>query len=318
MRVLVTGAAGFIGSHAVERLLDGGDTVVGMDNFDPFYERALKESNLAAALAREPFTFVEADLRDAEAVGRVFAANGSFDAVLHLAARAGVRPSIADPAGYEQANVAGTIHLLDAAVAARPVPKFIFASSSSVYGNNRKVPFAEEDPVDRPISPYAATKKACELICHTYSHLYGLDVFCLRFFTVYGERQRPDLAIRKFARLMLAGQPVPMYGEPDSGRDYTYIADILDGVTAAVRRCRGYEVINLGSSRPILLGDMIRTVAEACGVDPRIECLPAQPGDVQRTFADTAKAERLLDYRPTTDFAEGVRRQVAWMREHEA
>lgn len=315
MNVLVTGAAGFIGSHMAESLLDDGHSVVGLDNFDHFYDRAMKEANLRRAAAHRGFTFVEADIREAEAMVSVFSEHGPFDAVLHLAAKAGVRPSIADPAAYEQANCLGTVHLLDLAVQADPRPRFVFGSSSSVYGNNPKVPFSETDPVDHPISPYAATKKAGELLCYTYHHLYGLPVFCLRFFTVYGPRQRPDLAIRKFSRKILAGEPIPMFGDGSTSRDYTYIDDIVQGVRRAIERCEGYEIINLGSEHPVRLDEMIEVVERACGRRALVEQLPMQQGDVTRTFADVSKAARLLGYAPTMPFEDGVRRFVEWLRD---
>ncbi|MDP6546544.1 MAG: GDP-mannose 4,6-dehydratase [Phycisphaerae bacterium] len=314
MKILVTGAAGFIGSHTCAGLIADEHHVLGIDNFDPFYDRKAKESNLQGLLTADNFQFVEADIRDRDRMGELFASHEPLDAVLHLAARAGVRPSIADPVGYEQVNITGTLNLLQAAIAQDNVPKFIFASSSSVYGNNPKVPFSESDPVDNPISPYAATKKACELICHTYHHLYQLPVTCLRFFTVFGPRQRPDLAIDKFARLILAGRPIKMFGDGTTSRDYTYIDDIVAGVRAAIDRCSGYEIINLGSKHPITLTDMIATVADACGREPIIHTKPMQPGDVNRTFADIEKAARLLDYKPTTPFAQGVARQVEWLK----
>ena len=319
MKTLITGVAGFIGSHVAEALLAHGEPVVGLDNFDPFYGRATKEDNLRhVRAAGEAFSFVEADIRDAGAIDEVFRAQGPFDVVLHLAARAGVRPSIADPLGYESVNIAGTLNLLDASVRQGPLPRFVFASSSSVYGNNAKVPFSETDPVDHPISPYAATKKAGELICHTYHHLHGLPMWCLRFFTVYGPRQRPDLAICKFTKRILAGEPIEMFGDGTTSRDYTYIDDIVLGIWRAMERCRGYEVINLGSRSPVTLQEMIDAVAAACGRDPSIEKLPMQPGDVDRTYADTTKAARLLDYHPATDFAEGVKAQVAWHRKDQS
>jgi UDP-glucuronate 4-epimerase len=314
MKVLVTGTAGFIGSHTSASLIADGHDVVGIDNFDPFYDRETKESNLKGLLEADNFQFVEADIRDHDRMAELFAAHAPLDAVLHLAARAGVRPSIQDPIGYEQVNIAGTLNLLQAAVAQDNPPKFVFASSSSVYGNNPKVPFSESDPVDNPISPYAATKKACELISHTYHHLYQLPVTGLRFFTVFGPRQRPDLAINKFARLILSGQPIEMFGDGTTSRDYTYIDDIVAGVRAAIDRCSGYEIINLGSKHPITLTDMIATVADACGREPIIQTKPMQPGDVNRTFADVEKAARLLDYKPNTPFAEGVKRQVDWLK----
>ena len=314
MRIMVTGAAGFIGSHTSASLIADGHDVLGIDNFDPFYDRRTKESNLQGLLEADNFQFVEADIRDRGRMGELFTAGAPLDAVLHLAARAGVRPSIQDPVGYEQVNIAGTLNLLQAAITLDDAPKFIFASSSSVYGNNPKVPFSESDPVDNPISPYAATKKACELICHTYHYLYQLPVTCLRFFTVFGPRQRPDLAINKFAGSILSGEPIEMFGDGTSSRDYTYIDDIVAGVRAAIDRCSGYEIINLGSTRPITLTDMIATVAGACGHEAIIHRKPMQPGDVNRTFADVEKAARLLDYKPTTPFAQGVARQVEWLK----
>ncbi len=314
MKVLITGAAGFIGSHTSESLLADGHEVVGLDNFDPFYDRAVKEANLRESQANPAFSFIEADIRDAEAIQAICKDHGPFDAVFHLAARAGVRPSIAQPKLNEEVNVGGTINVLEAAARSDSAPKFIFASSSSVYGNNVKVPFSESDPVDNPISPYAATKKACELICYTYHHLYRLDVYCLRLFTVYGPRQRPDLAINLFVRRILAGQPIQMFGDGTTTRDYTYIDDIVSGIRSAIDRCEGYEIINLGSNNPITLKDMVQTVADACGKEPTIETLPMQPGDVDRTYADVQKAERLLDYEPKMPFAEGVRRFVEWYR----
>jgi len=316
MRILVTGAAGFIGSHTSASLVADGHDVLGIDNFDPFYDRRTKESNLQNLLEADNFQFVEADIRDHDRMAKLFTTGAPVDAVLHLAARAGVRPSIQDPVGYEQVNIAGTLNLLQAAIAMDNAPKFIFASSSSVYGNNPKVPFSESDPVDNPISPYAATKKACELICHTYHYLYQLPVTCLRFFTVFGPRQRPDLAIDKFARSILSGEPIEMFGDGTSSRDYTYIDDIVTGVRAAIDRCRGYEIINLGSNHPVTLTDMIATVAGACGREPIIETKPTQPGDVNQTFADIEKAARLLDYKPTTPFDQGVARQVEWLKSY--
>lgn len=314
MRILLTGVAGFIGSHTAERLLAEDWRVIGLDNFDPFYDRGTKERNLEPFSGHPAFTFTEADIRQRQDVAKVFAQCGPFDAVLHLAAKAGVRPSIKDPIGYEQTNVAGTTHLLAEAIRQKEPPRFVFGSSSSVYGNNKKVPFSEDDRVDHPISPYAATKKSGELICHAYHHLHDMPLFCLRFFTVYGPRQRPDLAIMKFARRILAGKPIQMFGDGTSSRDYTYIEDIVDGICQAIERCRGYEVINLGSEHPVTLREMIDTVAAACGCTPDIERLPMQPGDVGQTFADVTRAKHLLDYAPRMPFEEGVQRQVAWLQ----
>ncbi len=318
MKILVTGCAGFIGSHLCEKLLKRGDEVVGVDNFDSFYSRDVKQSNLEQFIDHPSFTFGELDLRHQAAVDGWWRAEKTprrFDVVVHLAAKAGVRPSIADPVGYQRANILATNHLLDCLISDDAHrPKFVFASSSSVYGNNPKVPFSESDCVDYPISPYAQTKKACELLCHVYHHLHEIDTFCLRFFTVYGPRQRPDLAIHKFTARILAGSAIEMFGPGDSSRDYTFIADIVDGVVRAVDRCRGYEVINLGSKHPITLTEMIETVEDACEVKAVVLKKPMQPGDVDRTFADVSKAAQLLDYHPTTTFEDGVREFVDWYK----
>lgn len=305
--ILVTGAAGFIGSHLTERLLHQGDRVIGMDNFCDFYDPAVKRNHLATALTHDRFTLIEADIRDRDAVWRAFAAHRP-QTVVHLAAMAGVRPSIENPGLYTQVNIDGTVNLLDGAVA-HGCERFLFASSSSVYGNSPKVPFAEGDPVDHPISPYAATKKAGELICHTYWHLHGLPVFCLRFFTVYGPRQRPDLAIGKFLRLIRDDQPLPMFGDGSTSRDYTYIDDIIQGVLAAMKRCdtsTGYGVYNLGGSEPVSLRDLIATIEAITGRQAQTQQLPLQPGDVTRTWADLSRSQAELGYRPMTSLSEGI------------
>ncbi|MHC4646348.1 MAG: NAD-dependent epimerase/dehydratase family protein, partial [Planctomycetota bacterium] len=262
MKVLVTGAAGFIGSHLSERLVGEGRQVVGVDNFDSFYDPAVKRRNIERCLEKENFELVEADIREGEAMSKVM--EGGVDVIVHLAARAGVRPSIAQPLLYADVNINGTMVLLEAAKEHR-VAKFVFASSSSVYGNNKKVPFSEDDNVDFPISPYAATKKACELICHTYHHLCNIDMTCLRFFTVYGPRQRPDLAIHKFARLIEEGKPIPVYGDGSMMRDFTYIDDIIAGTVAAMEKCAGFNIYNLGESRPISVNDLIAELEKALG-----------------------------------------------------
>jgi UDP-glucuronate 4-epimerase len=312
---LVTGAAGFIGSHLSERLLADGHRVTGLDNFDPFYPAELKRRNLEAVLSNSRFTFVEGDCARPEDVQSAFAQ--PIDAVIHLAAKAGVRPSIEDPLGYTRANIVATQVMLEAC-RQRGVQRFIFGSSSSVYGNNEKVPFSEDDPVDRPISPYAATKRACELICHTYHGLYGMGVLNLRFFTVYGPRQRPDLAIRKFATLMSKGEPVPFFGDGTTERDYTWIDDILQGVLAAIERSRThpgeFEIINLGESRTTSLSKLVELIARALGVQPKLKRLPMQPGDVNRTFADISKAKRLLGYKPATPVEDGIPRFIEWFK----
>jgi UDP-glucuronate 4-epimerase len=312
MAVLVTGVAGFIGSHLAEALLARGEEVIGLDNFDEFYARDSKERNLAAARDHAAFRLVEGDIRDKECLSTL----PDVDAVIHLAARAGVRPSIEQPALYSDVNVMGTTRLLELA-GDRRIRTFVFASSSSVYGNNEKVPFSETDDVDHPISPYAATKKAGELLCHTATHLSGMTTLCLRFFTVYGPRQRPDLAIHKFARLLEEGQEIPMFGDGSTSRDYTYVTDILDGVLKALdwakRHFGCHELVNLGESRTIALSDMIQVIAEEMGKRPIIRRLPMQPGDVNRTFADVSKARRLLGYDPSVEFRDGVRRFVEWL-----
>ncbi len=311
--ILVTGVAGFIGSHLTERLLALGHRVIGLDNFDPFYPEALKRQNLQVALAHPDFQLIEGDCAVTADVDRAFQVRP--DVVVHLAAKAGVRPSIADPLGYTQANIVATQVLLEGA-RRHGVSRFVFGSSSSVYGNNKKVPFSEDDPVDQPISPYAATKRTGELICHTYHHLFGMGILSLRFFTVYGPRQRPDLAIRKFATLMSNNEPIPFYGDGTTERDYTWIDDILQGVIAAIERTRTvpgeFDIINLGESRTTSLDKLVYLISDALGVRPNLQRLAMQPGDVDRTFADISKARRLLGYHPTTPVEEGIPRFIEW------
>lgn len=308
---IVTGAAGFIGSHLSEALLRAGWQVSGFDSFDRFYDPAVKRSNIAGCLSHKAFRLVEGDIRDQAAVGTVL--GHGVDAVVHLAARAGVRPSIEQPLLYQDVNVNGTSVLLEAA-RKHGIGRFIFASSSSVYGNNRKVPFSESDNVDHPISPYAATKKAGELICHTYHHLFGIAVTCLRFFTVYGPRQRPDLAIHKFARLIEQGKPIPVFGDGSMMRDYTHIDDIVAGIMAALERAKGYHIYNLGNSSPVSLAALIEALEAALGKKAIIDRLPTQAGDVERTYADISLAERELDFRPSTTLESGLCGFVSWMR----
>ena len=313
--ILVTGGAGFIGSHLVDRLLsEGGWRVTVLDDFNDFYAPAVKRANVAEHLGHEDYRLVEGDIRDAATVGRVFE-EGEFECVVHLAARAGVRPSLAEPLLYAETNINGTLNLLEQA-RTRGVGQFVFGSSSSVYGINAKVPFGEDDPIRQPISPYAATKAAGELLCHAYAHLYGLRAVCLRFFTVYGARQRPDLAIHKFARLIDEGKPVPLFGDGTTRRDYTYVDDIIAGVRAAVDfRESAYEVVNLGESRTVELRELIALLEKELGRRAEIEWQPEQPGDVPQTFADISKARRLLGYDPRTDIEEGIRRFVRWFKE---
>jgi UDP-glucuronate 4-epimerase len=313
MKILLTGAAGFIASHLAERLLAAGHQVVGLDNFDDFYDASTKERNLAVALDHAAFSLVRGDIRDPDCLASL---PEGLDTVVHVAARAGVRPSITQPVLYYDVNVTGTLRLLELA-RARGIARFVFASSSSVYGNNARVPFSEEDPVDHPISPYAASKRAGELLCHSYTHLHGITCLALRFFTVYGPRQRPDLAIHAFARLLARGEKIPMFGDGTSQRDYTYIDDLLDGVVAGLRwvddHPHAYEIVNLGESRTVSLAEMIHVLGEEMGVEPLVRRLPMQPGDVERTYADISKARRLLGYAPRWGFREGIREFVGWL-----
>jgi UDP-glucuronate 4-epimerase len=309
--IIVTGAAGFIGSHLCERLLDQGCNVIGFDNFDDFYDPAIKRNNLSGCLNHKSFTMHEGDIRDADAVAKLFA--DDVETVVHLAARAGVRPSIVEPQRCQDVNVGGTTVMIEAARNAK-CPKFILASSSSVYGNNKKTPFAESDNVDFPISPYAASKKAAELIAHTYAHLFDISVTCLRFFTVYGPRQRPDLAIHKFTKLIEDGEPIPVFGDGSTSRDYTYIDDIIDGVVRSIERCNGYKIYNLGESQPIRLDELIAAIERALDKKAVINRLPTQPGDVDRTFADIKLAGKELGYNPTTHLDEGLAKFVEWFQ----
>jgi UDP-glucuronate 4-epimerase len=312
---LVTGGAGFIGSHLVDSLLDDGWRVTVFDNFDPFYDPATKEANVHTHQDHPAYTLVRGDLCDAAAVEALAAAH--YHVIVHLAARAGVRPSIEDPVGYQHVNVTGTQLLLELA-RRTGTRQFVFASSSSVYGVNPRVPWREEDHVLRPISPYASTKVSGELLGHVYSHLYGIRVVALRFFTVYGPRQRPDLAIHKFAKLMRAGLPVPMFGDGSTSRDYTFIADVVNGVRAAMEyAATSYEVINLGNTRTVTLREMIAGLERVLGVTARIERQPLQAGDVPQTWANVDKARALLGYDPVTSFDEGLRRFAQWLHQHE-
>jgi UDP-glucuronate 4-epimerase len=311
-KVLVTGAAGFIGSHFAERVLSEGRHVVALDNFDGFYDPAVKRRNVAAALGSAGYRLVEGDIRDGRLLERLFREERP-DAVVHLAARAGVRPSIADPALCSSVNLDGTTRLLEAARRAG-VARFVFGSSSSVYGNNEKVPFAEDDPVDRPISPYAATKRAGELLAHTFHHLYGMEVGCVRFFTVFGPRQRPDLAIHKFARRMADGHEIEQFGDGSSARDYTYVDDIVEGLVRVLDRVRGFRIWNLGGSRPVPLSVLVERIASGLGVEPRLKILPPQPGDVERTWADVSRARDELEWTPRVDFELGLRLFLEWFR----
>ena len=311
MRALITGAAGFIGSHLSERLLADGWAVVGIDNFDDFYDPQIKRRNISECRKNTNFQLIEADIRDGDAMGK--AAGEDVQIIVHLAAMAGVRPSIAQPLLYADVNINGTMVLLELAKK-HGIDKFIFGSSSSVYGNNKKVPFSEDDNVDFPISPYAATKKAGELICHTYHHLCSMSITCLRFFTVYGPRQRPDLAIHKFAKLIEQDKPIPVYGDGSMMRDFTYIDDIVNGIVAAMGRCDGFNIYNLGESEPITVNDLIAEIEKALGKKAVKQFQPPQPGDVERTYADVTKAIKELAYQPSTSIRAGLKQFAAWLR----
>lgn len=308
---LVTGAAGFIGSHLVDRLLADGWRVTAVDNFDPFYPRAVKDRNVAGHLRHTGYRLFEIDIRDLDALRHRL--RGNYNVIVHLAARAGVRPSILDPLGCQDVNVRGTQNLLELAKEWR-IPQFVFASSSSVYGVNPNVPWSEEDHVLLPISPYAGTKVSGELLGHVYSHLYDIRFIALRFFTVYGPRQRPDLAIHKFSRRMLDGRAVPLFGTGATRRDYTYVDDVIAGVRAAMdyRRSR-YEVVNIGNNHTVALNDLVMEIQRLLGVNAVIDHRPEQPGDVPQTWARIDKARRLLKYDPRTDFRDGLSRFLDWL-----
>ena len=312
MKAFITGAAGFIGSHLCERLLADGWAVVGVDNFDDFYDPAIKHRNISECLKNKKFQLIEADIRASAAMDK--AVGSGVEIIVHLAAKAGVRPSIDQPLLYADVNINGTMVLLEAAKKHK-INKFIFGSSSSVYGNNEKVPFSEDDNVDFPISPYAATKKAGELICHTYHHLYDMSITSLRFFTFYGPRQRPDLAIHKFAKLIEQDKPIPVYDDGSMMRDFTYIDDIIDGTVAAMQKCASFNIYNLGHSQPITVNDLIGEIEKALGKKAVKEYLPPQPGDVERTYADITKAAKELGYNPTTTIQAGLAKFTAWLRQ---
>ncbi|MHB8521261.1 MAG: SDR family NAD(P)-dependent oxidoreductase [Limisphaerales bacterium] len=317
MNFLVTGGAGFIGSHVCERLLRSGHAVWAFDDLNAFYSPALKQHNLGELQALGlPFHFVRGDLTDRRALDQLLG-GVRFDQIIHLAARAGVRPSLEEPALYQRVNVEGTVNLLEAA-RLNGVQKIIIASSSSVYGVNSKVPFNEADPIFQAISPYAASKLACEALGHVYHHVYGLEVVMLRFFTVYGPRQRPDLAIHKFARLISAHQAIPVFGDGSTARDYTYITDTVDGVIACTQQRFGYEIINLGESQTVKLSNLIALLEKALGTKAVIDRQPRQPGDVPITYADISKARRLLGYQPRIRIEEGLPLFVEWFQRNQA
>jgi len=329
--VLVTGGAGFIGSHLCDRLLDGGYKVLCLDNFNDSYAPQIKERNIFQASKHANFSLVRGDILDTELLDQVFSREfeeasdsglrtkdfGLPQVVVHLGALAGVRPSLVSPAQYVDVDIKGTVNLLEVAKE-HNVDQFIFGSSSSVYGARQDGPFSEDDPTDAQVSPYATAKKAAELYCRTYANLYGIPTTVLRFFTVYGPRQRPEMAIHRFSRLLLDEEPVPMYGDGSSARDYTFVDDVIEGIMGAIRHPVAFEIINLGSGRTVTLAEMVIIIAEALGVDPRIDSLPEQLGDVPLTYADISKGRRLVGYGPKTDFQEGIRRFVKWLKKEEA
>ena len=313
MNFLVTGGAGFIGSHVCERLLDLGHSVWALDDLNSFYDPAIKQQNIRDIQSKgKPFEFVQGDLLDLDTVRELFSST-RFDQVIHLAARAGVRPSLQEPALYQRVNVEGTTHLLEIA-RANKVKKITIASSSSVYGINSKVPFSEDDPIFSAISPYAASKLACEALGHVYHHVYGMDVVMLRFFTVYGPRQRPDLAIHKVARLIHFGKPIPVFGDGTTARDYTYISDIVDGVMAVTKKEFGYQVFNLGESQTVRLTYLIEVIEKAMGRKAVIDRQPPQPGDVPITYANIGKARSLLGYTPGIKIDAGIPLFIEWFQ----
>jgi len=313
MTILVTGGAGFIGSHLVEKLLSQGKRIVVMDNFNDFYPTVYKRENIHTALQDSNLTLYETDILNTAAGQEIFEKH-HIEKVVHLAAYAGVRPSIERPLLYEEVNCKGTLNLLELSRIYK-VKQFIFGSSSSVYGNNKKIPFSEDDPVNEPISPYGATKRAGELFCYNYHHLYKIPISCLRFFTVYGPRQRPDLAIRKFTELIDQDKQILMYGDGTTQRDYTFFSDVVDGVVSALNSQFDFEITNLGNSTPIQLKTLIEIIEQELGKKAKIKRLPEQPGDMQRTYADIKKAERLLQYKPKVSIEQGIRLFVTWYKE---
>lgn len=312
--ILVTGGAGFIGSHLVDQLLSENDwSITVIDDLNDFYSPDIKRSNIAGHLKHSNYRLVEADIRDDVKLAEIFEET-DFSVIVHLAARAGVRPSLTEPKLYTETNINGTVNLLELA-REHGIKQFVFGSSSSVYGVNEKVPFAEDDPIFQPISPYAATKAAGELICHTYSHLYDIRTVCLRFFTVYGARQRPDLAIHKFSKLITEGKPIQVFGDGSSRRDYTYIDDIIQGVRSAIDYDKSiHEAFNLGESQTVTLTELIELIEESLGQKAVIDRQPWQPGDVPATYADISKSRRLLGYDPKTKIQDGIPRFVEWFR----
>ena len=313
MNILITGGAGFIGSNLCEKLICAGEKIICIDNFNDYYNPKIKEENLRNLEGRANFILYRMDILDREKLKEVFTKH-RFDMVIHLAARAGVRPSISNASLYEAVNVQGTINILECC-RKYGIEKLIFASSSSVYGGNKKIPFSEDDIVDRPISPYAATKKAGELICYTYSHLFNISVYCYRFFTVYGPRQRPEMAIYKFTKLITEESPLEIFGDGTSSRDYTYVEDIVDVIASNLENVKGYEIINLGNSNPVKVTELIKFIEKAANKKAQVEYGRVQAGDVPVTYADILKAKKMLKYNPKTRIEEGINKFTAWYTE---
>ena len=310
--ILITGGAGFIGSSLADKLLNEGNKVIVIDNFNDYYDVKIKENNIAHNLSNSNYQLHRADIEDINTLKNIFK-NNSIDIVVHLAARAGVRPSLENPIKYVETNILGTVNILEE-MKEHHVKKLVFASSSSVYGNCKAKKFTEDLKVTEPISPYAATKSACEQIIYTYTHLYHFQALCLRFFTVYGPRQRPDLAINKFTRLIQHDEEIPMYGDGTTCRDYTYIDDIVNGICLAINYEKtSYEIINLGGGSPVTLKEMIEIIEKTLGKKAKIKTLPMQPGDVEKTICDWSKAKSLLTYIPKTSFAEGISKFINWL-----
>jgi UDP-glucuronate 4-epimerase len=314
-QILVTGCAGFIGSNTTKQLLKQGHEVIGVDNLNHYYNPVWKRANLKEFKDEANFTFHQLDITDQEALEKIFKkqekTGQKIDKILHLAARAGVRPSIEQPKLYQKVNIRGTLNLLELAKEFM-VPHFVFASSSSVYGNQKKVPFSETDPVNNPISPYAATKKAGEMLCHTYAHLFGIKMTCLRFFTVYGPKGRPDMAPYLFTEAIIKGETINKFGDGTSRRDYTYIDDIVQGIKAALKQPFEFEIINLGNNTPVTLNRFLDLLQEIIGKEAKINQMPMQPGDVDQTYADISKAQELLGFAPKTSFKQGLTKFVEW------
>jgi UDP-glucuronate 4-epimerase len=311
-KILLTGAAGFIGSNLGDHLILNHYKVIGIDNFDSFYSRDIKIKNIESLTKSQDFIFYETDIREKSSLQNIFSTEKP-DVIIHLAAKAGVRPSIENPKEYFDVNITGTMNILEC-MKDNDISDMIFASSSSVYGNNKKIPFNETDNVDNPISPYAASKKACELMCHVYCYLYGFNINCLRFFTVYGPRQRPDLAIHKFTRALLSDEFITLYGDGTSGRDYTNISDIIQGIVNSMQSLKGYEITNIGGSNPVTLIELIRLLERVTGKPAKLKYLPFQAGDVDLTYADIAKAKSNFGYNPGVPLEEGLKEFVSWFR----